>query len=183
VINADDFYGKDAFQKAHEFLVTGCSEKRFSLIGYELIKTLSEHGSVSRGVCEVDGAGFLVAINERTKIYRENGRILYEENGQRHEVPAGSAVSMNFWCFHPSVFSLSEGMFHEFLAQQGGNPKSEFFIPLVGDRFIRMGYGKISVIPTASQWFGVTYKEDAPGVEKNLMRLIEQGEYPERLWT
>ena len=183
VINADDFYGRDAFQKAHDFLVNECSEKLYSLIGYELIKTLSEHGSVSRGVCAADHEGFLVAINERTKIYREGDRIVYEENDKKHEVSSDSKVSMNFWCFDTSVFQLGEKMFHEFLKNNITNPKSEFFIPIIGDQFIKKGLGKIKVIPTASQWFGVTYKEDAPGVERSLRNLIEKGEYPEKLWS
>jgi NDP-sugar pyrophosphorylase family protein len=183
VINADDFYGRDAFEKAHGFLVKDCSEKLYCIIGYELIKTLSEHGSVSRGVCDVDGEDLLVAINERTNIYKENSRIIYEENGNQHEVSSSSKVSMNFWCFDVSVFDQSEKMFHDFLKTNISNLKSEFFIPIIGDQFIKKGFGKIKVIPTSSQWFGVTYKEDAPGVEKSLHDLIRKGEYPERLWT
>jgi hypothetical protein len=183
VINADDFYGSDAFNKSHDFLVKGCSEKLYCNIGYELIKTLSEHGSVSRGVCDVDSEGFLVAINERTKIYQEGSKIVYEENGIKHEVSASLKASMNFWCFDTSVFGLSEKMFHNFLKNNISNPKSEFFIPIVGDQFINKGLGKIKVIPTSSQWFGVTYKEDAPGVERSLNNLIKKGEYPEKLWS
>jgi choline kinase len=183
VINADDFYGKDAFQKAHDFLTTECSEELYSIIGYELVKTLSEHGSVSRGVCKVDETGMLVAINERTKIYRENGKITYEENEQKTILPADTKVSMNFWCFDPSVFAFSEKMFHNFLENNIANPKSEFFIPIVGDEYIKEGLGVIKVIPTSAQWFGVTYKEDAPGVRKSLLDLVSKGEYPERLWS
>ncbi len=183
VINADDFYGRDAFQKAHDFLVKDCSEKLFSIIGYELVKTLSEYGSVSRGVCEVDGQGFLVHINERTKIYRENSRIVYEENGNQFELSTATNVSMNFWCFDQSVFLLSEKMFHDFLKLNVSDPQSEFFIPIIADHFIQQGLGKIKLIPTSSQWFGVTYKEDAPEVEKSLKNLIAKGEYREHLWT
>ncbi len=183
VINADDFYGRDAFIKAHDFLVKDCSDKLYCIIGYELNKTLSEHGSVSRGVCEADKDGFLVTINERTNIYKEDGRIMYEENGQRQEVSSASKVSMNFWCFDISVFGLSVKMFHDFLEKNISNLKSEFFIPIIGDQFIKKGLGKIKVIPTSSQWFGVTYKEDAPGVERSLNGLIKKGEYPEKLWS
>src|SRR5215213_4931877 len=103
VINADDFYGTDAFQKAYDFLKTDCSQDVYAIIGYELAKTLSEHGSVSRGVCEVDKDDNLIAINERLKIYRENGRIVYEDTeGGKHEVAENAKASMNFWCFHPS---------------------------------------------------------------------------------
>lgn len=183
VINADDFYGRDAFKKAHDFLMKECSEKLACNIGYELSKTLSEHGTVSRGVCEVDTEGFLIAINERTKIYKEDSKIVYEENGVKHEVPDSLKASMNFWCFDNSIFRLTERMFHDFLKNNINNPKSEFFIPIIGDQMIKSGSGKIKVIPTSSQWFGVTYKEDAPGVEKSLQDLIASGEYPERLWN
>jgi NDP-sugar pyrophosphorylase family protein len=183
VINADDFYGRDAFKKAYDFLMKECSEKLACNIGYELSKTLSDHGTVSRGVCEVDTEGFLIAINERTKIYKEAGKIVYEENAVKHEVPASLKASMNFWCFDNSIFRLTERMFHDFLKNNINNPKSEFFIPIIVDQLIKSGSGKIKVIPTSSQWFGVTYKEDAPGVEKKLQDLIASGEYPERLWN
>jgi NDP-sugar pyrophosphorylase family protein len=181
VINADDFYGRDGFEKARDFLIRDCRDDFYAIIGYELMKTLSDHGSVSRGVCETDENGFLRSIHERVKIYRENGSIVYEENNEKHEVPPGRKASMNFWCFHPSVFELSEKLFHEFLKQHIGNPKAEFFIPIVADEFIRRG-GQIKVIPTSSQWFGVTYKEDAPVVEMSLHKLVETGEYPGQLW-
>jgi NDP-sugar pyrophosphorylase family protein len=183
VINADDFYGHDAFEKASKFLVKECNEKLYSIIGYELVKTLSEHGSVSRGVCKADEQGFLVAINERTNIYKKDSKIIYEENGHQHEVSSTSAVSMNFWCFSPSIFKLGVTMFHDFLKQNINNLKAEFFIPIIGDQFINNKLGKIKVIPTSAQWFGVTYKEDAPGVEKSLHQLIKKGAYPEKLWS
>jgi NDP-sugar pyrophosphorylase family protein len=183
VINADDFYGKDSFQKACDFLKNECSDQLYSIIGYELPKTLSDHGTVSRGVCSVDENNFLTAINERTKIYPENGKIFYEEDDKKIEVSADTKVSMNFWCFSHSYFDLAENLFTDFLIRHGDNLKSEFFIPIVGDYFIQQGMGHIKVIPTSSQWFGVTYKEDAPGVEKSLNKLIADGEYPERLWV
>jgi len=183
VLNADDFYGRDAFNKAHDFLVNDCNDKLYCIIGYELIKTLSEHGSVSRGVCEVDKDSFLVAINERIKIYGEGSKIVYEENSKKQEVSSASKVSMNFWCFDSSIFELGEKMFHDFLADNISNLKSEFFIPIIGDQFIKKGFGKIKVIPTSSPWFGVTYKEDAPGMQKYLNELIKNGEYPEKLWS
>ncbi len=183
VINADDFYGRDAFQKADKFLNTKCSPKLYSIIGYELIKTLSENGSVSRGVCEVDADNNLVSIAERTKIYSdENGKITYEDGDQKFEVPSDSKVSMNFWCFDPSMFSFTEKIFQEFLSENISAPKSEFFIPIIGDRFIKEGQGAIEVIPTSAQWFGVTYKEDAPQVQKSLNKLIGDGVYPDNLW-
>ncbi|HEY4060574.1 MAG TPA: sugar phosphate nucleotidyltransferase [Puia sp.] len=183
VINADDFYGRDAFEKAYAFLTGPVNDKLYSIIGYELAKTLSDNGTVSRGVCEVDAAGNLVSINERTKIYQDGDKkITYEEGDKKFEVPFDSKVSMNFWCFSPSVFAYTEKLFSGFLAEQGTNPKAEFFIPIIGDQFIREGKGAIKVIPTDAQWFGVTYKEDAPDVQASLNKLIEKGEYPTKLW-
>ena len=182
VINADDFYGRDSFQKANDFIKTECRDDLYSIVGYELPKTLSDHGTVSRGVCDVDGNKFLTGINERTKIYPENGKIFYEEKDKKIEVSSDTIVSMNFWCFSHSFFKLAMDQFSEFLRKEGRNLKSEFFIPIVADHFIKSGIGKIKVIPTSSQWFGVTYKEDAPGVVASLNKLIVDGEYPERLW-
>ena len=183
VINADDFYGRDAFEKAYKFLTTDCNTNLYSIIGYELIKTLSENGSVSRGVCEVDANNNLVSIAERTKIYmNENGKITYEEADKKFEVPSNAKVSMNFWCFDPSVFNFIKNIFLEFLSENSTNPKSEFFIPIIGDKFIHEGRGAIKVIPTDAKWFGVTYKEDAPEVQQSLNKLIDAGVYPQKLW-
>ncbi len=182
VINADDFYGRDAFDKAYSFLTGDCSDKLYSIIGYELSKTLSDNGSVSRGVCQVDASGNLLSIAERTKIYQEGDSITYEEDDKKYAVPFDSKVSMNFWCFSPSVFDYTQRWFGEFLAAHGQEPKAEFFIPIIGDRFIKEAKGAIRVIPTGAQWFGVTYKEDAPVVQASLNALIAKGEYPERLW-
>ncbi len=183
VINADDFYGRDAFEKAYAFLTGDVSPQLYCIIGYELAKTLSDNGTVSRGVCEVDAAGNLVSIAERTKIYRDGDKITYEEGDKKFEVPFDSKVSMNFWGFDPSVFAYTEKIFLEFLREQGSNPKAEFFIPIIGDKLIKEGKGKIKVIPTSAQWFGVTYKEDAPGVQASLNALIGAGEYPGSLWS
>jgi UTP-glucose-1-phosphate uridylyltransferase len=182
VINADDFYGRDAFEKAVTFLTTEVSPEKHCIIGYELSKTLSQNGTVSRGVCEVDAEGNLVSINERTKIYRENNKIIYEENENKYEVSETSKASMNFWGFHPTVFPYIEKLFQAFLKNHGSEPKAEFFIPIVGDEFIKDGKGIIKVIPTAAQWFGVTYKEDAPTVKKDIQILVDGGEYPSSLW-
>lgn len=178
VINADDFYGRDAFKKAFQFLTTEVRPDLYAIIGYDLAKTLSENGTVSRGVCEVDKNGDLISIAERVKIYRDGSKIVYEENDQKVEVAEDSKVSMNFWCFHPSVFELTEKWFHEFIDKNISNPKAEFFIPLIGDHFVKSGKGKIKVIPTNAQWFGVTYKEDAPMVRESLKKLVQRGDYP-----
>jgi hypothetical protein len=182
VINADDFYGRDAFEKAYSFLTGGCSGNRYSIIGYSLLKTLSDNGTVNRGVCQVDAGGNLTEIAERLNIAMRDGRILCDDNQQPQELSMNTQVSMNFWCFHPSYFPYAETLFHEFLSQRVDEPKSEFFIPIVADRFIRDGSGVIEVIPTESTWFGVTYKDDAPEVKDNIDRLVQSGVYPAGLW-
>lgn len=182
VINADDFYGRDAFEKAYKFLTTDCNEKVYSIIGYELLKTLSDNGTVNRGVCQVDGEGNLTAIAERLNISQKDGKIICDDDQQPKELPLDSSVSMNFWCFDPAVFTYTEKLFKEFLAANAQVPKAEFFIPIVGDKFINDKLGVIKVIPTSAQWFGVTYKEDAPEVKASLNKLVDGGEYPARLW-
>ncbi len=183
VINADDFYGRDGFDKAAKFLNGEVAADTWCIIGYLLSKTLSENGTVSRGVCQVDDNGNLVSIVERLKIYRSDDKIIDEEKDSKTELPANTVVSMNFWGFHPGVFDYIQQLFQEFLNKSIDNPKAEFFIPIVADAFIREQNGKIKVIPTSSQWFGVTYKEDAPGVKQSIETLIEKGEYPKKLWS
>ncbi len=182
VINADDFYGRDAFEKASAFLKNDCNPEQHAIIGYELKKTLSDNGTVSRGVCVVDADNNLISIAERTKIYAEGDGITYEDASGKHQVPVNSTVSMNFWCFDDSVFYLTGKMFKKFLEEHGHEEKSEFFIPIVADEFIKEELGVIKVIPTSSQWFGVTYKEDAPGVQASIDTLIADGIYPSNLW-
>ena len=182
VINADDFYGKDAFVKAADFLKQKCGEKQYAIIGYELEKTLSEHGSVSRGVCEVDAQQNLVSIKERTKIYKEQGEIIYEDGEGKHNVPLNSIVSMNFWCFHPALFPSTQKLFLQFVKNNSLDIKAEFFIPLIAEDFMENCGGQINVIPTSAKWFGVTYKEDAPTVRASVDKLVADGEYPSSLW-
>lgn len=183
VINADDFYGKDAFEKAYDFLKNQAAQDLHALLGYELEKTLSQHGAVSRGVCEVDANNNLIEINERVKLYQENGEIVYEEtDGSKHNVSKNAKASMNFWCFHPSIFSFLKDKFQDFLDENIEKPKAEYLIPFAADQYIKSRKGKIKVIPTSAQWFGVTYKEDAPTVIENLRQLVDKGEYPESLW-
>ena len=184
VINADDFYGKDAFVKAASFLNSDCQADVYALLGYQLANTLSENGSVSRGVCKVDDANNLVEINERLKIYRENGRMVYEESdGSKTPLNENTKASMNFWCFHPSLFGYLQQEFKKFLQQNIKDLKSEFLIPRTADQWVKDGNGVIKVLPTSAQWFGVTYKEDAPVVKENLQQLVYKREYPESLWN
>ncbi len=182
VINADDYYGTDAFKKAADFLRNGCSEKLNAIIGYQLDKTLSKHGTVSRGVCQVNNEMNLVSINERTKIYADGDKVIYEEHDQKKEVPADSNVSMNFWCFHPTLFRITKELFEKFVPENKDDIKAEFFIPIIADEFIRTKGNTIKVIPTTSQWFGVTYKEDASSVKASIDTLIADAVYPSSLW-
>jgi dTDP-glucose pyrophosphorylase len=184
VINADDYYGRDAFVKAYDFLTTQCNEKTYCIVGYELKNTLSDNGSVSRGVCEVDTDNNLTDINERTSIYRDaNGTITYEDATGKHTVSEDSLVSMNYLCFAPGFIDLCEKQFHDFLDQHMNEAKSEFFIPLATKHFIQSGKGVVKVIPTSAKWFGVTYKEDAPGVQASISALVNSGVYPQSLWA
>jgi len=183
VINADDFYGADAFKKAADFLKSECSPTVYAIIGYQLANTLSEHGTVSRGVCEVDEKGNLVGIKERLKISRQNG-VMVDEESETKKVELAEEVkaSMNFWCFHPSVFNFIEKGFQVFLKENIDNPKAEYLIPFTADQWIKAGKGVIKVIPTSSKWFGVTYKEDAPVVQRSLNEQVQRNEYPNNLW-
>lgn len=181
VINADDFYGYNAFKNAAAFLNIECADDKYAIVGYDLPGTLSEHGTVNRGICAVDHDGNLASITERINIAKRDGKITADDGLQPSELSLSTRVSMNFWCFAPSFFAYTQKLFAEFLAKRGNEPKSEFFIPIVADQFIKEG-GTIAVIPTSSLWFGVTYKEDAPFVEQSLQTLIKDGEYPRHLW-
>ena len=183
VINADDFYGRDSFQKAADFLKNECDENTSAIIGYKLKNTLSEHGTVSRGVCEVDSNNLLTGITERIKIYKKDEEVVFEEGENLIVLKDDTNVSMNFWCFHPHIFSITKKLFAEFPKNNTDNIKAEFFIPYIADYIIKTPENSVVVIPTSSQWFGVTYKEDAAGVKESLYKLIEEGEYPERLWS
>jgi nucleotidyltransferase-like protein len=182
VINADDFYGHNAFMNALTFLNVGCNEKTYAIVGYDLLKTLSEHGTVNRGVCGLNHDGSLATITERINIAKKGDKIICGDDLEPKELSTNTRVSMNFWCFDPSYFEYTQKLFLEFLETKGQELKSEFFIPIVADQFIKDG-GKIEVIPTSSLWFGVTYKEDAPFVAHSLNSLIKNGEYPSSLWT
>ena len=181
VINADDFYGSNAFANAAAFLNNGCHAKNYAIVGYDLLRTLSEHGTVNRGVCRLDAGGNLAGISERINISKKDGRIVCDDGLEPEELPLDTRVSMNFWCFDISYFSYTSQLFASFLQENGQELKSEFFIPLVADQFIREG-GRVEIIPTTSNWFGVTYKEDAPYVAASLQQLIAAGEYPASLW-
>ncbi|GAC1311217.1 MAG: nucleotidyltransferase [Mucilaginibacter sp.] len=182
VINADDYYGYDAFDKMAKFLNTEVTDDKYCIIGYRVDRTLSEHGTVSRGVCQVDDKGNMVAINERLKVYFKDGKVVYEEGGIEYPLSSDTPVSMNFWGFTPAVFKKTEPLFKAFVEANENDPKAEFFIPLIADGLIKSGEASFKVIPTASKWFGVTYKEDKPIVQKSISDLVASGAYPENLW-
>ncbi|WP_316842814.1 NDP-sugar synthase [Pedobacter gandavensis] len=183
VINADDFYGLDAYQKMVKFLTTEVSDSNYSMIGYEIGKTLSEYGSVSRGVCQVNENGILEEVVERTKVLKNGDAIVFEEGDTQYPLTPDTRVSMNFWGFTPAVFKITEELFRDFAVQNKENPKSEFFIPLVAEYLVKSRIADFKVIPTDSQWFGVTYKEDKPIVQASIDQLIKDGAYPSDLWN
>lgn len=184
VINADDFYGYEAFEKMAQFLTSEVADDRYALMGYQIDKTLSDYGTVSRGVCAVDDKGNMTEVNERTEVYfKEDGSVAYKDATGEHPLSNDTRVSMNFWGFTPAVFQQSEELFRKFVEANKNNPKSEFFIPLVADDLIKTGTASFKVIPTSNKWFGVTYKEDKPIVQASISELVENGTYPANLWS
>jgi choline kinase len=182
VINADDFYSRDSYEQMAKFLTSEVTDETYSLMGFQINKTLSDYGSVSRGVCQVNDAGLLTDINERTQVYFKGSDVVYEENGVEFPLASNTPVSMNFWGFTPKVFEDSVAMFVAFALANKDNPKAEFFIPLVAEKLIKEGKAKFKVLPTDSKWFGVTYKEDKPIVQASIDALVTAGVYPSNLW-
>lgn len=182
VINADDFYGKDAFRKAYTFLTKEASNYLWANICYELPNTLSDHGPVSRGICEINAQGNIVSVTERTKVFRQQDQIVCEEPEGLLTISEEAKASMNFWCFSPNVFDFLSSMFDGFLTRHMHELKSEFYIPSVADEFIKTGSGKIKAVTTSEKWFGVTYKEDKPIVQECINALVENNAYPAALW-
>jgi NDP-sugar pyrophosphorylase family protein len=182
VINADDFYGYDAYKKMVDFLTDEATDSNFSIIGYQIGKTLSDFGAVSRGVCKVDEAGNLSEIVERTKVYKDGDAIVFEEDDKKYPLDFETPVSMNFWGFTPAVFKITEELFKEFAMANKDKPKAEFFIPLIGENLVKTNAATFKVVPTSNQWFGVTYKEDKPFVQASIDQLVKDGAYPEKLW-
>ena len=179
IINADDFYGRNAFEVMGAHLQTlGDAQGRYCMVGYRLENTLSENGSVSRGVCNIDAAGNLVSMTERTAISRTPNGIEYKDSdGSMHPLPADAIVSMNLFGFTPDYFAKSEKLFVEFLKKSGNELKSEYYIPFAVNTFINEGSATMQVLQTTARWFGVTYKEDRPMVVQRLKELHEQGIY------
>lgn len=184
VINADDFYGRDAFHGMARYLSgADASSPRFAMVGYRLRNTLSENGPVSRGVCEIDGQGFLKAVEEHIKIESISGKIVSGDESKPSAFSGNEIVSMNMFGFTPRLYPLLQREFVEFLAAWGADPKAECYIPKVVNTLVERGDARVTVLPCASSWFGITYKDDKPLVQGSIRELIRQGEYPERLWT
>ena len=185
VINADDYYGSNSFKTMANFLANECSSSNMSMLGYILENTLSENGTVNRGVCEVDSKNNLIEVNEREKLARQGEKVEYnigseEPNG---EVDPKSYVSMNYWGFHPSIFKEIEKGLHNFIKENSNSPTAEYYIPNIVSDKIKAGEIAFAVIPTNDSWFGVTYKEDKQMAIKTLNKHIENGIYPKNLWS
>lgn len=184
VINADDFYGQESFAILADFLRSVEGKKNeYCMVGYHVGNTLSESGSVSRGVCVVDDNNLLLNVVERTHIEEKGGTIIYlDENGEEVAIPANTPVSMNMWGFTPDYFDYSVEFFKEFLAENGQKLKSEFYIPLAVNNLIVQNRVSCKVLDTPSKWFGVTYAEDRPQVVLKINELIRKGTYPKQLF-
>ena len=183
VINADDFYGQNAIETIGAYLKSVAGKHgEYVMIGYEVCKTLSENGTVSRGVCSVDEQGYLTDIVERTKIEAQNDKIVFIEDDKTTVLSENTPVSMNLFGFTPDYFENSNDMFKTFLNENQENLKAEFFIPLVVNKMVKDGAAKLKVLPTSSDWFGVTYKEDKPATMERIAKLVENGVYPNPLF-
>jgi NDP-sugar pyrophosphorylase family protein len=178
-VNADDFYGADAFQALAGFLATSCTASNYGMVAYQLGNTLSENGTVSRGVCSVNSEGYLTDVTERTKIDRfEDGIHFVDASGERHYLADSTPVSMNLWGLHHSVLDELETQFRAFVAANFDNPRAEFFIPTVINNLLKAKTIALKVLNSDSQWYGVTYPEDKETVQRALAGMG----YPKGLW-
>jgi NDP-sugar pyrophosphorylase family protein len=184
VINADDYYGANSYKIMADFLINECSPSKMCMIGYILKNTLSDHGTVNRGVCKVDSKNNLVEVSEREKLAIQNGIVKYNlgEPNKTGEVDPESFVSMNYWGFHPSVFEAIEKGLYNFMRENPNNPTAEYYIPDIVSSKIKSKEIAFSVIPTNDSWFGVTYKEDKEMAINTLNEHIAKGIYPKKLW-
>jgi len=182
-INADDFYGADAFRALGDFLQRDCSPERYGMVAYRLANTLSENGAVSRGVCAVNEHSLLTDVVERTQIQRfPEGVAFTDGDGTRHPLGDHTPVSMNLWGFHHAILPEVERQFHDFVRENRENPRAEFYIPTVVNRLIQSGKIQLQAIHCDSQWYGVTYPEDKATGQAALRDLTDAGQYPQPLW-
>lgn len=188
VINADDYYGADAFIKMYEFLSgKDCRSTvpyGFAMVGYNVENTLTENGCVSRGICETDSDRNLISVTERTKIFGTENGIFYEEGGKKIEIQAGKTVSMNFWGFSSAMMQeLENGFSEELIKILANDPvKGEYYLPKRADQLVKSGKAKVKVLESSDRWYGVTYKEDRESVLNALQSMKDKGLYPEKLW-
>lgn len=181
-INADDFYGRNAYTVLAKHLTTGTPD--YAMVGFVLKNTLSDHGSVARGVSRVDGHDYLTHIVELTKIERDgDGAKDTAPDGKITKLTGDEAVSMNFWGFTPALFPQIKVAFENFLKKSGSELKSECYIPMTVGDLVTSGQARCKVLRSPDSWFGVTYREDRPVVVESIRKLIAKGEYPEKLWT
>ncbi|NOY74408.1 MAG: nucleotidyltransferase [Kiritimatiellaeota bacterium] len=189
VINADDFYGCSGFTMLYDYLSTTepafeDGAANFAMVGYYLRNTLSDNGTVARGVCAVDSNDFLEGVDECTKIERKGKGAFNTAEGEAYvDLTGDEIVSLNFWGFQPSIFNELRSLFGMFLTENHENLKSEFFIPTVVDELIRDAKAKVSVLRSEDKWFGITYKDDKPSVVSEIRTLVERGAYPEALFA
>ena len=185
VINADDYYGVSAFKTLYEFLTGEAGENDYAMVGYQLGKTVTDNGSVARGVCQTDENGYLTAIVERTRIEKYEGGIHFTVDGETWEdLPAETPVSMNMWGYRPSFLREVEARFPKFLAEEvPANPaKAEFFLPMTVAELLKEGKATVKVLRSADKWYGVTYAADKPQVVAALKAMTDEGKYPDGLW-
>ena len=185
VINADDYYGVSAFKTLYDFLTGEAGENDYAMVGYQLGKTVTDNGSVARGVCQTDDKGYLTAIVERTRIEKYEGGIHFTVDGENWEdLPAETPVSMNMWGYRPSFLREVEARFPKFLAEEvPANPaKAEFFLPMTVAELLKEGKATVQVLRSADKWYGVTYAADKPQVVAALKSMTEEGKYPDGLW-
>ena len=184
VINADDFYGRDSYRVLVDYFKSDQPKDNYALVGYELIKTLSDHGTVNRGVCTTNANQTLHNVIETLNIGFDEEKNIFHfgPDGERIFLEPLTPVSMNMWAFYPDYFNYCEQMFRAFLESHGHELKSEFFIPLLVDELIKNGSKEVDVLKYSEEWFGVTYKEDKPIVMNRLNALIDKGVYPKHLW-
>ncbi|MCI6091971.1 nucleotidyltransferase [bacterium] len=188
VINADDYYGRDAFQVIYDYLATHEDDDkyRYTMVGYKLENTVTDNGHVARGVCDTNEAGELVRITERTRIEKRNGGIAYSEDDGASwtELPGDTLVSMNMWGFTRSILDEIKAGFPAFLEKGlASNPmKCEYFLPAVVSTLLEEGRATVAVLASADKWYGVTYKEDKPVVVQAIKKMKAEGRYPEKLW-
>lgn len=183
-INADDFYGCRAFERLVGFLEEPGAPDAYAMVAFQMANTLSEHGTVARGVCEVGPDGLLRSVKEHTGLESAGSEVREQgKDGAILRFTGREPVSMNFWGFRPSIFEHLRERFAGFLAAQGHDPKAEFYIPTVVDQLIREGRATIRVLETPDRWFGVTYREDKASVVARIQDLVRTGEYPGSLWS